>query len=703
MKRNALVIANNEFNAPKLAQLVTPARDAKLLAEVLGDRKLGGFDVTTCFNRSCAAVLEEIEGLFRRKQEDDVLLLYYAGYGIQDDFGDVFYATRNTKMHRFRSSSVSASFIRSEIEKCKSKRKIVILDCWYCGMFDDTVPHEKIGTQVDAQTAFDARGEGRAVLTASDTIYYVWENDTLLGDTGPSVFTQYIVEGLIDGSAARPGVSDITADDLHAYIQQRFTNAKESREIPRKWGDQVKGPVVISSAPDAVVDQAKLDEPPGRLPATATISTDPPAETPAPVSEENSPESEASVEADAPAETTTEPSQPEISLEDIPSFVIEPAAGTGESRPHRPATPIPADPIEPEQVGEEPIDAAEPEQVEEEPIEAVEVQQVEEEPIGAEPVVELADEEPAVDLQTPVKASSLEIEPVEVTVEPADEIADISEEIQPAKEQDEPSELPAAVIVPPQEAHPTSPIVQQLQDSLLTATYSNSIGIEFALITPGEFVMGDDEGDDDEKPAHKVAISTPFYIGTGQVTQAQWEAVMGNNPSRFKGVDNPVETVSFDDVAEFIKRLNDMEGKVQHRLPTEAEWEYACRAGADTAFSTGDAITTDQSNFNGNHPYGDLPKGEYRQQTTPVASFPPNAFGIYDMHGNVWEWTSDFFRSYADQTKPDEDDRQAGAPRVIRGGSWHNSARSCRSAKRFIITPVYRNAILGFRLVRTID
>ncbi|MBT5872826.1 MAG: SUMF1/EgtB/PvdO family nonheme iron enzyme, partial [Candidatus Latescibacteria bacterium] len=357
----------------------------------------------------------------------------------------------------------------------------------------------------------------------------------------------------------------------------------------------------------------------------------------------------------------------------------------------------PIEAVEPEQVQAEPIEAVEPEQVQAEPIEAVEPEQVvEAEPISAEPVVEPVSEEPSEDPQTPVEAPSLEIEPVEVTVEP-------SEETQPKQEDDESSELPPAVIVPPQEAQPTSPIVQQLQDSLLTATYSNSIGIEFALITPGEFIMGDDEGDDDEKPAHKVAINTPFYLGTGQITQGQWEAVMGNNPSRFKGVDNPVETVSFDDVAEFIKRLNDMEGKVQHRLPTEAEWEYACRAGDTAAFSTGDAITTDQSNFNGNHPYGDLPKGDYRQQTTPVASFPPNAYGIYDMHGNVWEWTSDFFRSYADQTDSDDDDRQAGAPRVIRGGSWHNSARSCRSAKRFIITPVYRNAILGFRLVRTID
>jgi formylglycine-generating enzyme required for sulfatase activity len=192
-----------------------------------------------------------------------------------------------------------------------------------------------------------------------------------------------------------------------------------------------------------------------------------------------------------------------------------------------------------------------------------------------------------------------------------------------------------------------------------------------------------------------VEISQPFYLGKYAVTQAQWEAVMGNNPSRFKGDPNqPVEHVSWDEVQGFIDNLNAKEGKTTYRLPTEAEWEYACRAGTTTVYSFGDSpVLLSEYAW-----YSDNAKG----MTRPVGQLQPNDWGLYDMHGNVWEWVQDWYsRDYYLQspshnpTGPDQ-----GRGRVLRGGSWFNIGRSVRSAQRTAYAPGYSNFIgsIGFRL-----
>ena len=166
-------------------------------------------------------------------------------------------------------------------------------------------------------------------------------------------------------------------------------------------------------------------------------------------------------------------------------------------------------------------------------------------------------------------------------------------------------------------------------------TVRNSIGMEFVLIPAGTFQMGSNDGDSDEKPVHTVRLSRPFYLGKYEVTQAQWEAVMGNNPSQFKGDSNrPVEQVSWDDVQEFIRRLNTKESGARYRLPTEAEWEYAARAGSTTAYSFGDGVGQ-----LGQYAWYD---GNAGNTTHPVGQLQPNAWGLYDMHGNVWEWVQDW-------------------------------------------------------------
>lgn len=217
-------------------------------------------------------------------------------------------------------------------------------------------------------------------------------------------------------------------------------------------------------------------------------------------------------------------------------------------------------------------------------------------------------------------------------------------------------------------------------------------------IPSGSFMMGSENGESDEKPAHRVTLSA-FKMSKYEVTQQQWRAVMGTNPSSFKNCDDcPVETVSWNDVQAFIQKLNQQTGK-NYRLPTEAEWEYACRAGTTTPFNTGNNLTTNQANYNGNYPYLTNAKGEYRQKTTPVGSFSPNAWGLYDMHGNVWEWCQDRYGDYSSSSQTNPTGASSGAYRVLRGGSWDYSAGFCRSASRNLNSPTFSFTYFGFRLI----
>jgi len=223
-------------------------------------------------------------------------------------------------------------------------------------------------------------------------------------------------------------------------------------------------------------------------------------------------------------------------------------------------------------------------------------------------------------------------------------------------------------------------------------------GIEMAFIPAGEFKMGADSAYNNEKPVHGVRLTKPFYLGKYEVTQGEWQKVTGANPSKFKGDRNPVECVSWNDCQDFLRKAGD-----GLRLPTEAEWEYACRAGTTGAFYFGDTIGTDSANYDGNYTYGNGGKGVYRQRTVEVGSFRSNAWGLYDMHGNVWEWCKDWYATYPPRTVEDPQGPSSGQFRVLRGGSWVNGPRYCRSAYRDFNDPAGAVCYRGLRVARTIE
>ena len=232
----------------------------------------------------------------------------------------------------------------------------------------------------------------------------------------------------------------------------------------------------------------------------------------------------------------------------------------------------------------------------------------------------------------------------------------------------------------------------------------NGVVQRFRWIDPGEFMMGspDDELEHqgDEGPRHRVCLTAGFWLADTACTQALWGAVMGGkNPSRFQDdARNPVENVSWDDVSDFLQRVASLVHGVVAELPTEAESEYACRAGSETPFSFGATITPEQANYNGSYPYAGGEKGEYRQKTVPVKSFAPNRWGLYEMHGNVWEWCVDGKRPYdgSDQENP-RGPEGAGEWRVVRGGSWYVVAKWLRSAYRTVRHRDDRHDGRGFR------
>ena len=276
----------------------------------------------------------------------------------------------------------------------------------------------------------------------------------------------------------------------------------------------------------------------------------------------------------------------------------------------------------------------------------------------------------------------------------------------PIIEEQEPVKEPSSPVPPTTEEQkaPAKELVKAPPSPVLTTAPVEAesfsipdVNLDMLWCKPGTFMMGSPEDEKDRKDnetQHKVTLTKGFYLGKHEVTQAQWEKVMGLNPSHFKGATLPVENVSWHDVMKFCEKLTQMEkaaGRLPegwvYSLPTQAQWEFACRAGTTTAYSFGDTVTKEQANFHQNV-----------GKTTSVGTYPANAWGFHDMHGNVWEWCSDWYGAYPSVSVSDPVGPSDGSSRVNRGGGWYGLGRSMRSAARGGGTPGYRLSSLGFRL-----
>lgn len=236
----------------------------------------------------------------------------------------------------------------------------------------------------------------------------------------------------------------------------------------------------------------------------------------------------------------------------------------------------------------------------------------------------------------------------------------------------------------------------------------NSLGMELVYIPSGSFMMGSHTDEkwraDNEGPQHSVTIGYDFWIGKYEVTQEEYKAVMAVNPSGFKNCQRcPVDQVSWDDAKKYIQKLNARNDGYEYRLPTEAEWEYAARSGTTTIFAFGNSLSSSQANFNGNFPYGNVSEGEYKKRTVPVGSYKPNAWGLYDMHGNVYEWVEDIYNESGYKGLPTDGsaniNKGDSTERVLRGGSWDDDGYFLRSAYRNLASTSDRFNIFGFRVV----
>ena len=248
---------------------------------------------------------------------------------------------------------------------------------------------------------------------------------------------------------------------------------------------------------------------------------------------------------------------------------------------------------------------------------------------------------------------------------------------------------------------------QEVEAKYFQLDLGNNVTLEMMSIPEGSFIMGTPENElgrsNDENPQHQVTLA-PFFMSKYPITQAQYLAVINTNNSTFKGSNKPVENVSWLDCIKFCQKLSNSTGR-KFRLPSEAEWEYACRAGTTTPFHFGETITTDLANYKGQFAYGKGNSGIYRQETTDVGIFPPNAFGLCDLHGSVWEWCADAWHDNYDNAPSDgsawEEEEKEGQrlSRVLRGGSWDDTAYYCRSGVRLWASPEVHGRLIGFRIV----
>jgi formylglycine-generating enzyme required for sulfatase activity len=659
MEKIALLIGVSEYeHAMGLKPLPAAVKDVEAMQRVLANPEMGGFaeaDITMLKNPQRQKMEDAIYELFSERQKEDLLLLYFSGHGITDENGRLYLSTRVTHKRNGSlviPSAVAAGSLHDSMNRSRSQRQVIILDCCFSGAIAQGLTVKDDGTVNIKQ---QLGGKGRAILTSSSSTQYSFEQE----GSELSIYTRYLVEGIEKGAADRDNDGSISVNELHEYASSKVQEAapamtpkffpveegykillaKSPKDDPKlKYRKEVEDVACEDDGEISGINRDYLDE----LRSKLNVSVD----------DANTIESEVL----APFRQRQEKLR---RYEQVLSRTVQQQSSLREK--DRKALKRLQEVLN---------------------LRDEDVALIEERILGQPKATQVV--QPAPTQKNKFKQFEFEV----VRVNSQGQISDRT-------------------------SH---------QAEFFTEDLGNGVLLEMVSIPGGEFLMGSPESElgryDTESPQHTVTIQ-PFCMGKYPITQAQWQAVanfpkveidLNPDPSHFKGAKRPVEQVSWDDAVEFCARLSQKTGK-PYRLPSESEWEYACRAGTTTPFHFGETITTDLANYRGTdwtyegtvYPgnYGQGSKGEYREQTTDVGKFLPNVFGLYDMHGNIWEWCQDAWHdSYknapVDGTAWMEDnDNQI---KLLRGGSWLRGPSSCRSAYRFSFSRGYRNRYVGVRV-----
>jgi formylglycine-generating enzyme required for sulfatase activity len=672
MGRYALLVGNSNYT--NLNPLPSAVRDVDALCEVLLNPEVGGFavsDVTVLRNVDETEIRKAISSLFAKRERDDLLLFYFSGHGVVDSLNDFYLTGVSTDENDLLSTAVPADYIHKAMDRkgsvdnqIGSKRQVIVLDCCNSGAF----PKGMTAKGIDKVSVIPKLGgEGRAILTASSSTQYAFEQEGF----DLSLYTHFLVEGLKTGAAAKNDNEDISVEDLYEYVRDKVksTNDNMSPEFyPVKEGYRI---VLAKAAQgDAKLKFRKeleqiLKRRNWKINSITRRLID-------------SNRDKYSI-----SENDAKAIEQEISLPRIAyQKLVEDYEQTFEKA-----------------IADEfPLD---------------EVTQIELQHIAANLGLR---EEDVKEVQNRIISSRQTenypktVNSHQVSLSPEFEFETVQVKLD-TKIVIVPQQVPDGFLGLGRKSVDTAQkqVIVSLERKKGKAEYirldlGNGASLDLVNIPAGKFMMGSNEFND-EKPIHEVTLPS-FWMGKYTVTNSQWEAVMGTKPSekhdvRFQGKNQPVVGVLWDDCKEFCKNLSE-KTKKNVRLPSEAEWEYACRAGTATPFHFGETIMPELVNYDGNYPYGDAPKGEYRQKTVDAESFSPNSWGLYQMHGNVWEWCEDVWHENYQGAPTDgrawlSDGDQS--KRALRGGSWVSYAFYCRSANRCGDYSFSRDGNIGFRVV----
>ncbi len=724
-KKIALLIGISEYE-PGLNPLPGAVNDVDAMQRVLANPEMGGFtDIAVLKNPQRQDIEEAIYNLFANRSKDDLLLLYFSGHGIKDEIGRLYLSTRATRKDNGRlvkPSAVAANVLHENINDSKSQRQVIILDCCFSGAIAQGMTVKDDGT-VDIQQQLG--GKGRAIMTSSTSTQYAFEQEG-----SESVYTRYIIEGIEKGAADKDNDGWISVDELHEYASAKVQEAspamtpkfypveeghkillaKSPKDDPKlKYRKEVESRVTKGKGKLSTINQAILDHKRDDLKISveeAEIIQDEVLqpyreyerklnkfkETLIKVINQQYPFSQEDEEA-------LKEYQKYLGLEDKDILLIQEQL------------------LAPKQAEYE-MQQRELERLRQQELIK---QQQQAEKLRQEQLLKQQQEEQLRQEQERAEYNRLQAE-LRQKAQEAEKLRKQSSSVI----QTHAFEFQYATLTLEERSQhlgfikKTVPkiVYHQARAEYFTEDLGNGVTLEMVAIPGGTFTMGSPENEAErfgnESPQHKVSIQT-FFMGKYPITQKQWAAVaalpkvkidLNSDPSHFKGADLPIECISWDEATEFCSRLSQHTQKQNpnktYRLPSEAQWEYACRAGTTTPFHFGETITTELANYNGNYTYGNSSKDKYRQITTQAALFPPNAFGLYYMHGNVWEWCQDDWRESYESAPTDgstwlnENDNQR---KMLRGGSWYANPGYCRSALRFKSERGRKSNVIGIRVV----